>query len=60
MADGASTWCSWHNGPTDDSVLIAAQDAGSAAGGVFLYACPPCRRKYGLVPLADRPRAQAR
>lgn len=47
-------WCSWHDGPTEGAVLVAAQDAGSAAGGIFLRACSSCREKYDLTPLADR------
>ncbi|MFD7711245.1 hypothetical protein [Streptomyces sp. NPDC059786] len=56
--DAVFGWCAWHGGHARGVRLIRVEEAGSGpctAGS--LYACPPCREKHGLIPLADRPLA---
>lgn len=60
MTNRSFVWCWWHRGWTWHARLIDWVDAGSGHGGRDYYACPPCRKEHGLVPLADRPRAEAR
>lgn len=48
-------WCSWHNGNSDDVRLVAMIEQGSGVGaGTNLFACGPCRKTHGLVPVADQ------
>lgn len=47
-------WCSWHSAFAAGVRLIQVHEQGSGSGG-GTYACPPCRQKHGLVPLADQP-----
>lgn len=47
-------WCHWHKGLGEDIRLIQALEQGSGRGASF-FACPRCRDRFNLVPLADRP-----
>ncbi|WP_369222452.1 hypothetical protein AB5J52_14040 [Streptomyces sp. R39] len=47
-------WCHWHKGLGEDIRLIQALEQGSGRGASF-FACPPCRDRHNLTPLADRP-----
>ncbi|MER5209379.1 hypothetical protein ABT063_01965 [Streptomyces sp. NPDC002838] len=48
-------YCCWHGGDAEDVRLIDVIEPVSRGGGPALFACPPCRDKHRLVPLADRP-----
>jgi hypothetical protein len=48
-------YCSWHGGYAEDVRLIDVLETVSRGGASATFACPPCREKYRLVPLADRP-----
>jgi hypothetical protein len=50
----AYAFCAWHKEFAGGVRLIEVIEQGSGAGGT-LYACTPCRTRYGLVPFADRP-----
>ena len=57
----AYAYCAWHGGVTRDVRLIRIEETGSGPGtGRQKFACHPCQIKYGLVPLADQPRAGVR
>lgn len=54
-APTAYGWCSWHRGISEDVRLIQVQEAGSGPCTVGnRFACARCRRRFRLVPLADR------
>jgi hypothetical protein len=46
--------CHWCSTFAAGARLITAIEQGSGPGG-NLFACKPCRERYGLVPLTDRP-----
>lgn len=49
-------WCSWHRGTAAGIRLVTAIEQGSGPGsGANLFACAPCRARFNLTPLADRP-----
>ncbi|MER5211962.1 hypothetical protein ABT063_15615 [Streptomyces sp. NPDC002838] len=50
----AHGYCCWHNGDAEDVRLIDVLETVSRGGAPALFACPPCRDRYRLVPLADR------
>jgi hypothetical protein len=49
------SWCSWCGSYTWRGRVIDWHDEGSGPRGRAYSACPPCRTRYRLVPLADRP-----
>lgn len=53
-APTAFGYCCWHGGVTAGVRLIDVIEQGSGPSPA-LFACPPCRETYHLVPLADRP-----
>lgn len=55
-APTAYGWCAWHQGHAEGIRLIDAIEQGSGSG-ITHFACAPCRARYGLVPLADRPQS---
>jgi hypothetical protein len=47
-------YCCWHGEAAEGVLLINIIDQSSGPASPALYACPPCRETYRLVPLADR------
>ncbi|MGW0293288.1 hypothetical protein [Streptomyces tuirus] len=47
-------YCCWHGREAADVRLIDVIEENSGPGRA-LFACPPCREAFRLVPFADRP-----